>query len=122
MKWLVFVEGGHYSGSTGEEGTRVIEIEDGPSVSACSSARDVWNRIREQELCDGSMNDVKLDGLKGTRLRVFKAEEIIFPFLDDYVVKREAQETQDRDTNKREAEETKLRDLAAKLGFKVEKA
>jgi hypothetical protein len=121
MKWFVFV-GGFYSGDTGEEGTKIIELEDG-----CSSAghirdtRDVWAYLMDRGLCGSHMNDVKLDGINGTELRVFKAEEIDFPFLDAYVAEREARETRVREDKKREAEEEELRNLASKLGYKIEK-
>lgn len=115
MKWFVFVEGGLYSGDTG---MRVIEFDHEPAFGAAA----LWAHLCARGgLCGDAMDDVKVDGLRNTRLRVFKAEEIEFPFLDTYVDERMIQEHRDREKKNREAEEEKLKALAAKLGFRVEK-
>ena len=118
MKWLVFVEGGLYSGNTGEEGVRVIEIE-------ALDQMHVWNRLMDRgslSLCGDRMDDVEIDGLKGTKLRVFKAEEVPFTFLDAYVAERELREANDRENRRRRAKENELLKLAAELGYRIEKA
>jgi len=117
MKWLVFVEGGLYSGDTGCEGIKVIELEDGP----VRDTRDVWALLMDRGLCGHHMNDAKIANLKGTKIRVFKAEEVDFPHLDLYMAEREDREAMARDEKKRETEEDKLKKLAARLGYRIEK-
>ena len=113
MKWIIFVEG-----DPDREGVRVIELD----ADDYPTPIGIWLHLLEKGLCGDSMDEVKLDGIKGTRLRAFKAEEVPFPFLDAYVAERELQETHASDNRLRQAEEKMLKDLAEKLGYRIEKA
>lgn len=137
-KWLVLVYGEY--GVVENDGYRVL-----PKVLeiTAETPADVWEKLRLGDLTGGdSLDEIRLDSLKPSmdqsgpasrpgrvvdtsrdaRVRVFRADEVLFPFLDEYLTARTAREAEERKKAEEASQLAAMQAIAARLGYQCVKA
>ena len=120
-KWIALVYG-HYGADAGYVGYGSAK----PSVRElrADTAEECWALLRAAELTDGDrLDDIGLEFLVADRVRVrlFKVEEVAFPWFGAYVAERVVREKAEAKRSADEAEEKALLELAAKRGYSLTK-
>lgn len=119
-KWIALVYG-NYGVSAADVGWKYAK----PSVVElrADTAEECWGLLSAGALTDGdSLDDIRLKHLTyGVKVRLFKVEEVSFPWFDAYVAERTKREEEAAKRSADEAEEEALRELAAKRGYSLTK-
>ena len=133
-KWLALIYGSYaYTGRS--DTPKVLEID-------AATLDEVWDRLRFGAMTGGdNLDDIRLDciqpslgGLQNedaetracgpredTAIRVFRADEVPFLFLNDYLNKRVASEMAQRSAAADAAQVLVMQAIAERLGYRCEK-
>ena len=131
MKWLVLIYGRYGVQGYGALGVvaKVLEID-------AATPDELWDKLRSGALTGGdNLDDIRLDCIQpsterrpesapvedDTTIRVFRADEIPFTFLSDYLNERAAREAAQRSVADEAAQIAVMRAIAERLGYRCEK-
>ena len=142
-KWIVLVYGAY--GLPGDPRSydvlpKVLEIDDAETID------DVWDKLRLGALTGGDpLDELKATSIRpslestygertgpdpvrptdtsqDTKVRVFRADEVSFSFLDEYMTARVARETEERKAADEASQLAAMQAIAARLGYQCVKA
>ncbi len=138
-KWIVLVYGQYGVYDRNDYAPKVLEID-------AETIDDVWNKLRLGALTGGDPLDElratsirpSLESTYGERtspdpvrptdtsqdmkVRVFRADEVPFSLLDEYMTARVARETEERKAANEASQLAAMQAIAARLGYQCVKA